>query len=67
MQLDSRFPAVNPVRHDAKEAAGWLGGERQNLMRAACGYLKVSPDIFLGGKYEEQNQPHSKAVNGCMR
>lgn len=27
VQLDSRFPTVNPVRLGAKEAAGWLGGE----------------------------------------
>lgn len=66
MQLDSWFPAVNPVRLGAKEAAGRLGGERQNLMRAACGYLNISTDIFLGGKYEEQNRPYSKAMNGCM-
>jgi hypothetical protein len=28
-------------------------------MRAACGYLKISADVFLGGKYGEQNQAYS--------
>lgn len=27
MQLGSWFPAVNPMRLGAKEAAGWMGGE----------------------------------------
>lgn len=29
MQLGSRFPAVNPVRFSAKEAAGWMGGDNR--------------------------------------